>query len=29
VGISYEELCLQVLASAALDNPLPTVKVEV
>ncbi|MEN9383588.1 MAG: hypothetical protein RL323_731 [Pseudomonadota bacterium] len=28
VGISYEELCLQVLASAALDNPLPTVKVE-
>ncbi|MFM2261980.1 MAG: hypothetical protein RI959_656 [Pseudomonadota bacterium] len=28
VGISYEKLCLQVLASAALDNPLPTVKVE-
>jgi len=24
VGVSYEALCLQVLASAALDNPLPS-----
>lgn len=24
VGIDYESLCLRVLASAALDNPLPT-----
>jgi D-alanine-D-alanine ligase len=22
-GVSYEQLCLQVLASASLDNPLP------
>ncbi len=22
-GISYEQLCLRVLASASLDNPLP------
>jgi hypothetical protein len=23
VGISYDALCLQLLASASLDNPLP------
>ncbi len=26
VGIDYETLCLQVLASAALDNPLPVIE---
>jgi D-alanine-D-alanine ligase len=28
VGVSYEALCLQVLAGATLDNPLPAPKVE-